>query len=91
LKPLWRAADIVAKYEDWPILYDVSVLARNRIPCAAAIYYDDIYVERQFSEETAAQIGSLKPWITNQYEHSALRMHGEEVLDRLLGLLHGKL
>ncbi len=91
LKPLWQVADILAKYEDWPFLYDASILARNQVPVAAAIYYDDIYVERQFSEATAAQIGSLRTWITNQYEHSALRMHGEEVLDRLLDLLHGEL
>ena len=91
LKPLRSAADILAKYEDWPVLYDPSVLKKNQVPCAAAIYYDDMYVERQFSEETAAQIGSMKPWITNQYEHSALRLHGREILDHLLGLLHGEL
>ena len=91
LKPLRLAAEILAKYEDWPVLYDPSVLKKNRVPSAAAIYYDDMYVERQFSEETAAQIGSMKPWITNQYEHSALRLHGRQVLDHLLGLLHGEL
>jgi len=90
LKPLRSAADILAKYEDWPVLYDPAVLVKNRVPCAAAIYYEDMYVERQFSEETAAQVGSLRPWITNQYEHSALRLHGEQVLDRLIGLLHGE-
>jgi len=89
LQPLRSAAEILAKYEDWPVLYDPAVLEKNHVPCAAAIYYDDMYVERQFSEETAAQIGSFRPWITNQYEHSALRLHGEQVLDRLLGLIHG--
>ncbi len=90
LQPLRSTAEILAKYEDWPVLYDPPVLKKNRVPSAAAIYYDDMYVERQFSEETAAQIGSLKPWITNQYEHSALRLHGEQVLDRLIGLIHGE-
>lgn len=91
LKPLWDAANILAKYEEWPVLYDPTILNKNRVPCTAAIYYDDMYVERRFSEETAAQIGSMKPWITNQYEHSALRLHGRQVVDHLLGLLHGEL
>jgi hypothetical protein len=30
------------------------------VPVAAAIYADDPYVERRFSEETAALIGGLR-------------------------------
>jgi hypothetical protein len=50
-----------------------------------------MYVERIFSEDAAAQIKNLRMWVTSQYEHNALRAHGEDVLDKLLGLLHGEL
>ena len=58
---------------------------------AAAVYYDDMYVERLFSDETARDIGNIRLWVTNEHEHSALRRHGEAVLGRLLGMLHGEI
>jgi len=89
LVPHRAAADLLAEHE-WPRLYDADVLARNEVPVAATIYTNDLYVERAFAEETAAAIGGLRPWITNEYEHSALRNDGERVLDRLIGLVRGR-
>ena len=45
---------------EWPRLYDPEQLARNEVPAAAAVYAGDMYVERAFSEETAAQIRGLR-------------------------------
>jgi len=45
-----------------------------------------MYVPRELSEQTAARIGSLRPWLTNEYEHDGLRADGARVLDRLLSL-----
>ena len=90
LRPLKEAAQILADYDGWPALYDVQVLRANSVPCAAAAYADDIYVERAFSEETAECIRGLRLWLTNEYEHNALRAHGEAVLSRLLDMLHGE-
>jgi pimeloyl-ACP methyl ester carboxylesterase len=89
LAPLREAADLLAQH-DWPRLYDPERLAANQVPAAAAIYADDLYVERAFSEETAARIGGLRPWITNEYEHNGLRADGERILDRLLALARGR-
>ena len=90
LRPLKAAAEILADDDSWPRLYDPAVLRANTVPCAAAVYYDDMYVERAFSEETAQTIRGLKPWVTNEYEHNALRADGEKLLDRLLGMLAGQ-
>ena len=90
LRPLKGAAQFLADCADWPRLYDAGSLRANTVPCAAAVYYDDMYVERQFSEETAAQIRGLKVWVTNEYEHNALRANGERLLDRLLAMAQGK-
>ena len=60
------------------------------VPAAAAIYADDMYVERSFSEETAALVPSVRAWLTNEYEHNGLRTGGARVLDRLIGLARGR-
>ena len=88
LAPLREAAQLLAERE-WPRLYDADVLRANEVPTAAAIYAQDMYVERAFSEETAALIGGLRPWITSEYEHNGLRADGERVLGRLIELARG--
>jgi pimeloyl-ACP methyl ester carboxylesterase len=88
LAPMRETADVLAAHA-WPRLYDADVLSANEVPAAAAIYADDMYVERSFSEQTAAQVRGLRPWITNEYEHDGLRADGEHVLDRLIELARG--
>ncbi|MGO9906478.1 MAG: alpha/beta fold hydrolase [Solirubrobacteraceae bacterium] len=88
LAPLREAAELLAERE-WPRLYDADVLKANEVPTAAAIYAQDMYVERAFSEETAALIGALRPWVTSEYEHNGLRADGERVLGRLIELARG--
>jgi hypothetical protein len=88
LEPLRDAAAILAEH-DWPRLYDSDRLAANEVPAAAAIYADDMYVERAFSEETASRIRGLLPWVTNEYEHDGLRAD-KRVLRRLLDLVRGR-
>jgi pimeloyl-ACP methyl ester carboxylesterase len=90
LAPLREAADILAEHE-WPRLYDADQLAANEVPAAAAIYADDPYVEREFSEETAAHIRGLRPWVTNEYDHNGLRADGGRILGRLIDLVRGRI
>jgi pimeloyl-ACP methyl ester carboxylesterase len=89
LAPMREAAHLLAEH-GWPRLYDADVLAGNDIPAAAAIYAEDMYVERAFSEETAAQVRGLRPWVTNEYEHNGLAASGGQVLDRLIDLVRGR-
>ena len=56
LRPLREAAELLAADADWPRLYDTATLRANTVPCAAIIYYNDMYVARAFSEETAGTI-----------------------------------
>lgn len=90
LKPLKEAAEILATDDGWPRLYDPEALAKNTVPCVAAVYYNDMYVDRVQSEETARNIKGIKLWVTNEYEHNGLRSDGEDVLGRLLDMLHGE-
>ncbi len=89
LKPHAAAAALLAEHP-WPRLYDADQLRRNEVPVAATIYTNDLYVERSFAEETAAEIRGLSPWITNEYAHNGLRADGERVLGRLIDLVRGR-
>ncbi|MEP6894002.1 MAG: aminopeptidase, partial [Chloroflexota bacterium] len=91
LQPLKDAANLLAEYDGWARFYDISVLQNNTVPCAAAIYYNDIYVERLFSEETAHDIQGIKTWVTSEYEHNGLRAEGEKVFGHLMALLRGEI
>ncbi len=89
LRPLRAAADLLAEHV-WPRLYDRAVLAANEVPVAAAIYANDMYVPREFSEATARLIRGTRAWVTSEYEHNGLRAAGERVLGHLLDLVRGR-
>jgi pimeloyl-ACP methyl ester carboxylesterase len=89
LEPLRDAAHVLAGHS-WPHLYDKDQLARSDVPAAAAIYAEDMYVERQFSERTAGAVRGLRPWVTNEFEHNGLRADGGRILDRLIELARGR-
>ena len=89
LTGLRDAAHLLAE-RDWPRLYDPGRLAANEVPAAAAVYAEDMYVERRFSEETAAGVPGLRLWLTNEYEHNGLRVDGERILGRLIDLARGR-
>jgi pimeloyl-ACP methyl ester carboxylesterase len=91
LRPLRPAADILAERDDWPPLYDPTRLAANEVPVAAAVYYHDMYVDRELSMQTAAAIRGLRAWVTSEYEHDGLRVSDGAVLDRLIGMVRGNI
>merc|ERR1712129_642377 len=86
LRPLKQAADILSTHQ-WPTtLYNSKTLANisMKVPIACLVSYDDIYVERTYSEETAALLGDgCKLWITNEHQHSGLA-DDPSVFDKLL-------
>ncbi|KAL3814802.1 hypothetical protein ACJIZ3_016070 [Penstemon smallii] len=90
LRPLKDAAQLLAEKKDWPPLYDIATLNDNKVPVAAAVYYEDMYVNFKLVMETASQIAGIRLWITNEYMHSGLRDAGGQVLDHLLRMLSGK-
>ncbi|MCQ4082982.1 alpha/beta hydrolase [Streptomyces sp. RB6PN25] len=90
LAPLRETAHLLALREDWPDLYDASQLAANEVPVAAAVYHDDMYVDAAQSLATARSVGSLRTWVTDEYEHDGLRVSSGRVLDRLIRLVRGE-
>lgn len=88
LKPLAKAAQGLAIKRDWPALYDLAVLKRNQVPTAAAIYFDDMYVDINYSLETVAQVANMHTWVSSDYDHNGIRVDGELIFNKLHGLLN---
>lgn len=87
LRPLRKVAELVAAKSDWKPLYDSRRLAANTVPVAAAVYSDDIYVERRLSLETAAAVHGLQVWETGDFHHDGIADDGEAIFGRLLGMV----
>ena len=86
LQPLREVAGLLAAKQDWRPLYDVRQLAANRVPVAAAVYSEDIYVDRKLSLETAAAVRGLEVWETGDFHHDGIADDGEGIFSRLLGM-----
>jgi pimeloyl-ACP methyl ester carboxylesterase len=89
LQPLREAADLLAERDAWTVLYDPLRLGGNAVPVAAAVYFGDMYVDRDDSLRTAVAIRGLRPWVTNEYEHDGMRVSRGAVLDRLIAMVRG--
>jgi proline iminopeptidase len=85
LRPFRPAVEALAERDDWPPLYDADRLAANEVPVAAAVYFDDMYVDAGLQLETAARVGNTQAWVTNEYEHDGL--NDDRVFARLTGLV----
>jgi pimeloyl-ACP methyl ester carboxylesterase len=90
LRPFAEAVDLLARRSDWPRLYSPSRLAANQVPVAAAVYHDDMYVPVELSLATARSVGSLRAWVSNEWEHDGITASGDRVLARLMDMAAGR-
>lgn len=79
-------ASLVAADADWPPLIDMEQLAKNEVPVYAASYVEDMYVDHDYSRETAKAIKGCKTFETNVFFHDALRSRMDEVLKQAFAL-----
>ena len=87
LAPLLAATDFLAAQTTWPKVYDLDVLAENQVPVAAAVYYDDMFVPRELSMQTAKTVSDVRTWVTSEYQHDGVRAGGTGVFDHLVKLV----
>ncbi|KAK6920066.1 Alpha/beta hydrolase fold-1 [Dillenia turbinata] len=85
LRNFKEAAHLLAEKKDWPPPYDVATLKNNKVPVAAAVYYEDLYVNFELAMETASQIAGIWLWVTNEYMHSGLRDGGGKIFHSISG------
>lgn len=73
LRPFRDAVHCLAQRPATQPNYDAAALAANTVPVAAAIYFDDMYVDAKLSVPVACALGRCSYWVTNEYEHDGLR------------------
>ena len=87
LAPFKEATQLLAEKNDWPLLYDSTALSNIDVPIVAAVYTNDMYVDKDYSLGSAESIKGIQLWETDEFEHNGLRSHGENVLSNLFELL----
>lgn len=86
LRPFKAGVEALAARESYSELYDPARLATNDVPVSAVVYYDDLYVDAGLSLDTAAEVGNLTHWVTNEFEHDGIRQSGN-VFKRLVEMV----
>jgi pimeloyl-ACP methyl ester carboxylesterase len=87
LKPFGPAVDVLQQRTDWPARYDHARLAANEVPVAAAVYFDDLYVDADLQLQTASEIANVTTWVTDEWEHDGIGASGGEVVRHLQRML----
>lgn len=72
LRPFKDAVELLASRDDWSPLYDHDRLRDNEVPVAAAVYYDDMYVDAHLQLDTVSRVGNARGWVTNEFEHDGI-------------------
>lgn len=87
LAPLKKLANELAQKDDWEKLYDKKLLTKIKTPLVAAIYENDMYVEKELSLEFSNQFNNIDLWITSEFEHNGLTNNSDAVLSKLFSML----
>jgi pimeloyl-ACP methyl ester carboxylesterase len=66
------AVHALAHKTDWSPLYDLDRLRDNDVPVAAAVYFDDMYVDAGLQLDTLSRLGNAQGWVTNEFEHDGI-------------------
>jgi len=86
LRPWKGAAEILAKDDSWGNLYDLDQLAKNEAKVSAVTYFNDMYVDFDFAQQTASKIKNTEQYITNQLVHDGIREDSRDVVKTLCKL-----
>lgn len=86
LRKVQDVANRVAADPDWTPLFSEEQLAKNEVPVYAASYVEDMYVDFDFSMETARKIKGCKVFATNVMFHDAIRSKMDEVIKQAFAL-----
>ncbi|KAF8161478.1 alpha/beta-hydrolase [Crassisporium funariophilum] len=86
LRPWKGAAEILAKDDSWGPLYDLDQLAKNEVKVSAVTYFNDMYVDFDFAQETVSKIKNTEQYITNQLVHDGIREDSSDVMKKLFKL-----
>ena len=66
------AVHALAERREWSPILDPDRLAANEVPVAAAVYYDDMFVDSGLQLDTLKGLGNAQAWVTNEFEHDGI-------------------
>ncbi|HEX2145441.1 MAG TPA: alpha/beta fold hydrolase [Glycomyces sp.] len=82
------AVHALAERREWSPILDPDRLAANEVPVAAAVYYDDMFVDSGLQLDTLKGLGNAQAWVTNEFEHDGIG--SGRVLTRLRELVRDR-
>lgn len=88
LRGFGPAVHALAAREEWSPVLNPERLAANEVPVAAAVYFDDMFVDSGLQLDTLRGIGNAQAWVTNEYEHDGIG--AERVFARLRELVRDR-
>ena len=83
LKHFEGVGNQIAQKNNWKHLYDINQLKNNKVPVAAFVYKEDMYVDYELSQQTIQHIANLTQIVHSSYEHNAIKIHGKEIFEAL--------
>lgn len=91
----------IANKNDWGSIYNaenmrkaLAVDGTGTSKAAAALYYDDMYVDFNYAMKLTKRgepLENCKVWVSNEYQHSGLRDDGSSIFNKLLGMAKGEI
>lgn len=91
LQPFKKAAEIIAQKSDWGKMYEPAQLSQNKVPIEAIAYQTDYFVDFEFSKQVSKEVPLLKMWDHPHWQHDSLRIHGTEIVTKLLKRLQKRI
>jgi pimeloyl-ACP methyl ester carboxylesterase len=88
LRGFGPAVHALAERPEWSPVLDAERLGANEVPIAAAVYFDDMFVDSGIQLSTLAGIGNAQAWVTNEFEHDGIG--AERVFARLRELVRDR-
>jgi pimeloyl-ACP methyl ester carboxylesterase len=82
------AVHALAERREWSPILDAERLAANEVPVAAAVYFDDMFVDAGMQLDTLKGVGNSQAWVTNEFEHDGIG--SGRVLTRLRDLVRDR-
>ncbi|THV42486.1 alpha/beta fold hydrolase [Glycomyces buryatensis] len=66
------AVHTLSAQREWSPILDPNRLEHNQVPVAAAVYYDDMFVDSGLQLDTLKGLGNSQAWVTNEFEHDGI-------------------
>ncbi|KAL7473355.1 hypothetical protein ACHAXS_013945 [Conticribra weissflogii] len=89
-------SESLASKHDWLPLFDASnmrsALLDGKTKAAAAVYYEDMYVDFDCCMKLVQRgmpLEGVKVWVTNEYQHSGLRDDGANIFKKIMAMAKG--